>query len=146
MLKKLHWIPVEQSTVFKTATLVYTFLHTDLPRFLLHIFLPTAVLIVPGAVKVVAISLSFRSSTLLFTHLSNSLVIVLLLMLQLFGMLFFMPLPPWPLSESSLKPTCTPKHTHHSLEHPWCSPWWITPLLSLDTEICLTAFFGFVVP
>ena len=53
----------------------------------LHIFLPTAVLIVPGAVKVVVISLSYQSSTRLFINLSNSLVIVLLLMLPVFGML-----------------------------------------------------------
>ena len=71
--------------------------------------------------KVVAISLSFQSSTLLFINLSNSLVIVLRLMLPLCGMLFqmrFVPLHPWPPSESSLKPTCTPKHTHLSLDHP----------------------------
>ena len=29
----------------------------------------------------------------------------------------FVPLHPWPLSESSLKPTCTPKHIHVSLDH-----------------------------
>ena len=38
----------------------------------------------------VVISLSYQSSTLLFTNLSNSLVIVLALMLPLFGMLFQM--------------------------------------------------------
>ena len=55
---------------------------------LLHIFLPTAVCIIPGVVKVVVISLSFQSSTRLFINLSNSLVILLLLMLPLFGMLY----------------------------------------------------------
>ena len=97
VLKKLHWLPVEQHTVFKAATLVYKYLHKVFPGILPHIFLPTAVLIVPGAVKVVVISLSFQSFALLFINVSNSLVIVLLLM----------PLPPWPPSESSLKPTCT---------------------------------------
>ena len=114
VLKKLRWLPVEQRTAFKTATLVYKYLHTGFPGILLHIFLPTAVLIVPGAVKVVVIF------ALLFINLSNSLVIVLLLKLPLCGMLFlmrFVPLPPWPPSESSLKPTCTPKHTHLSLDH-----------------------------
>ena len=57
---------------------------------LLHIFLPTVVLISPSSAKGVAISLSFQSSTLLFINLSSSLVIVLLLMLPLFGMLFQM--------------------------------------------------------
>ena len=33
VLKKLHWLPVEQRTVFKTATLVYKFLHTCFPRY-----------------------------------------------------------------------------------------------------------------
>ena len=90
------------------------------PGILLHIFPPTAVLIALGAVKVVVISLSFQSSAPLFTNLSNNLVIVLRLMLPLCGMLSlmrFVPLPCWPPSESSSKPTCTPKHTHLSLDH-----------------------------
>ena len=45
VLKKLHWLPVEQRMVFKTATLVYKFLHTGFPSvfcsisFFLHQFL-----------------------------------------------------------------------------------------------------------
>ena len=54
VLKKLHCLPVEQSIVFKTVTLVYKYLHTGIPC------------------------------------------------------------PP---SENSLKPTCTPKHIHPSLNH-----------------------------
>ena len=50
MLNKLHWLPVEQCTVFKTATLVYKFLHTGFPRYFAQ-YLPTAVLIVPDAVS-----------------------------------------------------------------------------------------------
>ena len=33
VLKKLHWLPVEQCIVFKTATLVYKYLHTGFPRY-----------------------------------------------------------------------------------------------------------------
>ena len=33
VFKKLHWLPVEQRTEFKTATLVYKFLHTGFPRY-----------------------------------------------------------------------------------------------------------------
>ena len=33
VLKKLHWLPVEQRTEFKTATTVYKFLHTGFPRY-----------------------------------------------------------------------------------------------------------------
>ena len=31
--KKLHWLPVEHGSLFKTATLVYKFHHTDLPKY-----------------------------------------------------------------------------------------------------------------
>ena len=33
VLKKLQWLPVGQCMVFKTATLVYKFLHTGFPRY-----------------------------------------------------------------------------------------------------------------
>ena len=33
VLKKVHWLPVEQHMVCKTATLVYKFLHTGFPRY-----------------------------------------------------------------------------------------------------------------
>ena len=33
VLKKLHWLPVEQRMLFKTATLVYKFLHTAFPMY-----------------------------------------------------------------------------------------------------------------
>ena len=33
VLRKLHWLPVEQCTVFKTATLVYKCLYTGFPRY-----------------------------------------------------------------------------------------------------------------
>ena len=33
VLKKLHWLPVEHRSVFKTATLVYKFLHTGFPKY-----------------------------------------------------------------------------------------------------------------
>ena len=115
VLKKFHFLPVKLHIVFKTATSFFTQVFLGI---LLDIFLSTAFLIVPGAVKVVVISLSFQSSTLLFINLSNSLVILLL---PLFGMLFqmrFVPLPPKHLSESSLKFTCTLKHAHLSLDHP----------------------------
>ena len=82
VLKKLHWHFVKQCTVFKSEN-TRCFL-----GILLHIFLSTAVLTVAGTVEVMVISLSFQRSTLLFINLSNSLGIVLLLMLPLFGMFF----------------------------------------------------------
>ena len=33
VLKKLHWLPFEHRSVFKTATLVYKFLHTGFPKY-----------------------------------------------------------------------------------------------------------------
>ena len=52
-----------------------------LTSILLHIFLRTALRIVSGAFRVVVISLSFQSSTLLFINMSNSLVIVLIIII-----------------------------------------------------------------
>ena len=73
VLNKLHWLPTGQC-------LRQPHLFTSFCTWL-HIFLPSAVVIVPSAV-VVAISLSLQSSILLFINQSNSLVIVSLLMLQ----------------------------------------------------------------
>ena len=75
VLKKLHWLPVEHRSVFKTATLVYKFLHTGFPKYFAPYILPTAVPTVPGAVRVVVISLSFPSFNLQYIN-------------PLFGMLF----------------------------------------------------------
>ena len=33
ILKRLHWLPVEHGSIFKTATLVYKFLHTGFPKY-----------------------------------------------------------------------------------------------------------------
>ena len=33
VLKNLHWLPVQHRSVFKTATLVYKFLHTGFPKY-----------------------------------------------------------------------------------------------------------------
>ena len=33
VLKKLHWLPVQCHTVFKTATRVYKFLHSGIPQY-----------------------------------------------------------------------------------------------------------------
>ena len=72
VLKKLLWLPVQHRPVFnKTATLVNKFLHTGFfPSILIYISLPTAVLIVPGTVRVVVISLWFQSSNPLSINLS----------------------------------------------------------------------------
>ena len=110
VLKKLNWLPVKQSTVFKTATLDYKFFHTGFPRNFAPSLSSYSSSYSSRCGQVVVISLSFQSSTLLFINLSNSLVIVLRLMLPLFGMLFLMRFVPLP--------TCTPKYSHLSLDHP----------------------------
>ena len=83
-----------------------------------HTSLPTALPTVPCAVRVVVISLSFPSFNPQSINPLNSLVIVLLLMLPLFGMLFliiFMCSPLLPSLENASKPTFTPRHTLVSL-------------------------------
>ena len=121
VLKKLHWLPVEHRSVFKTATRFISFSTLVFPSKLLHTSLPTAVPTVPGAVRVVVISLSFPSFNPQSVNPSHILVIVLLLMLPLFEMLFlrrFVCPPLWPPSENASKPTFTPRHTLLSLTYP----------------------------
>ena len=42
----------------------------------------------------------------------------MLLLCGILSLMWFVPLHPWPPSKNSLKPTCTPKHIHPSLNHP----------------------------
>ena len=60
VLKKLLWLPVEHCSVFKTATLVYKFLHTGFPSILPHISFPT----LPGTVRVVGFPCCSKVPTL----------------------------------------------------------------------------------
>ena len=83
VFKKLNCLPVERHLFISFYTLVF-------PSILFHMSLPTTVLTVPGAVRLVVTSLSFHSSNDLFINLSNSLLVVLLLMAALFGMLCLM--------------------------------------------------------
>ena len=89
-LKKLHWLHAEHCFCFKKPHLFITFLTVSFLSILLHIFLLTVVLTVPGEVKLLEISLLFQSFILLLISLSNTLVIVLLSMLPMFGWLFLM--------------------------------------------------------
>ena len=103
----------------KQRPLFVSFCTLVFPSILLRTYLNTAVPTVPGAVRVVVISLSCPSFNSYF--LSNSLVIVLLLMLPLFGMLFlrrFVRPPLWPPSENASKPTFTPRLTLLSPTYP----------------------------
>ena len=122
----------------KQPPLFISFSTLVFPSILFHTSLPTAVPTVPGAVRVVVISLSFPSFNPQSINPSNSLVIVLLLMLPLFVMLFlrrFMCTPLLPPSENASKPTFTPRHILLSLTYPWRSPWCLDSFLSLDNEI-----------
>ena len=51
-LKKLHWLPVEHRSIFKTATLIYTSFYTlGAQNILIHIFSHTVVITIPDVVK-----------------------------------------------------------------------------------------------
>ena len=133
VLKKLHWLPVEHRSVFKIVTLVYNFLHTGFPKFLLHTSHPTAVPTVPGAVRVVVISLSFPSFNPQSINLSKSLVIVAFDAPTVWNAL------PEEISASpslaSFRKRLKPTFTHLSLTYPRCSLWCLDSFLSLDIEI-----------
>ena len=128
VLKKLHWLPVEHRSVFKTATLVHKFLHIGFPNY----FAPyissysssySTRRSQSGGNFLVILS-SFNAQSI---NLSNSLVIVLLLMLPLFGMLFLRRVPlsgllqkiPQNLPTSKIPQNLhTPRHTLLSFTYP----------------------------
>ena len=146
MFKELHWLPVEHDSVFKTATIVDKFLHTGLPKYLAP-YLSSYHSSYSTRHRVVIISLSFQSSTVLFVNLSNSLVIVLLLMHPLFGMFLwmrFVRLPPQPLSESSLNLPVHQGIPTLVLIIPWRSLWCLTSFCSWILESLIV--FGSVSP
>ena len=121
VLKNLHGFLLNIAQSLKLLPLSTSFSTLVSPSILLHTSPPTAAPTVPGAARVVVISLSFPSFNPQSINLSNSLVIVLPLMLLLFGMLFlrrFVRPPLSPPSENGSKPTSTPRHTLLSFTHP----------------------------
>ena len=144
VLKKLHWLPVEQRTVFKTATLVYKYLHTGFPRyfapylssysssystrrsqsggnfFVIPKFCPS----VHKSVKQFVNSFAFDAPTVWNAFPGEIRVSPSLASFrkQLKTYLYTKAYPP------------------QSVSFPWRSPWCLTLLMSLDTEILLTAF------
>ena len=112
VLKKLHWLPVEHRSVFKTATLVYKFLHTGFPKY----FAPYMS------------SYSSSYSTSCSQSGCNFLVIPKFQpsvhkSVKQFGHSFAFDAPLLSPSENASKPTFTPRHTLLSLTYPWRSPW-----------------------
>ena len=112
ILKQLHWLPVKYRCMFKTATLVYKFLHSGSPSY----FQPF-------------LSLSSCSYSTRHSHPDHQYLTVLITALPLVrsGTNSLMmcavqhQLSP---SERSLKLTCLQKHIPHSLScHPM-SPWY----------------------
>ena len=123
ILQKLHWLPVKYRCIFKTATLVYKFLHSGSPSYFepflsfsscpystRHSHPDRQYLTVPP----------FHSSVF---KSAKHLAIVLPLMLRRSGMTslkMFAVQHQLPLSERSLKHTCLQKPTHHSLPRHIC--------------------------
>ena len=117
ILQKLHWLPVKYHCIFKTATLVYKFLHSGSPSYF-EPFFSFSHPIVLGIVTQIVNTLQFLLSIHQSLSQPNILAIVLPLMLLRSGMTSLKKfavqhqLPP---SERSLKLTCLQKPTHHSL-------------------------------
>ena len=87
ILKQLHWIPVKYRCMFKTATLVYKFLHSGvvlLPIFN-HSYLSAVVPTVPGVVTQIINTLLFLLSAHQSSSQSNILITALPLILQIWN-------------------------------------------------------------
>ena len=111
VLKNLHWLPVEHRSVFKTATLVYKFLHTGLPKYFAPYISSYSTRRSQSGGNFFVIP-KFQPSI----HKS-----VLPSMPPLFGMLLlrrFVRPPLLPPSENGSKPTFTLRHTLLRFTHP----------------------------
>ena len=145
ILQKLHWLPVRYRCIFKTATLVYKFLHSGSPYF--EPFLSfSSVPIVLGIVTQIVNTLQFLLSIHQSSSQPNILAIVLPLMLLRSGMTslkMFVVQHQLPPSERSLKHTCLQKPTHHSLPRHICVSLvttWLCPLINANClSLCLYA-------
>ena len=123
ILQKLHWLPVRYRCIFKTATLVYKFLHSGSPSYLNRSCLLVAVPIVLDIVTQIVNTLQFLLSIRQSSSQPTISAIVLPLMLLRSGMTslkMFAVQHQLPPSERSLKHTCLQKPTHHSLPHHIC--------------------------
>ena len=105
------------------------------PGTLLPIFLIMLVVTVPRPVRVLVIYLLYQRFVHLLKRLSTSLAIALILMLLLFLMRFVNP-PQLPLSDRSLNPAPTPRHTT-TITYTWCFPCCLAPLCSFASLVML---------
>ena len=129
VLRKFHWLPVQFHSEFKLATLVYKFIHTGFPKYLLHIYPHTTILTILDVVRVLPISLMYQNFNLKFTSPLSSLVSVSPLMLPLFGIRFlktFVHHPLLPLLERNSKPISMQRlillSSFSLMASPWCRP------------------------
>ena len=137
VLKKLHWLPVEHRSVFKTATLVDKFRHSGFPKYFApyissysssyitrhnqsggnYLVIPKFQPSVHKSVKQFGYSFAFDAPTV-WNALPDEIR------------------PPlWPPSANTSKPNFTPRHTLLSLTYPWRVPWCLDSFLSLDIKI-----------
>ena len=124
ILKQLHWLPVKYRCMFKTATLVYKFLHSGSPSYFQPYLSPSSSSYSTTRSHPDCQYLTVPPQSL---SLSNILITALPLMLLESGMNSLMmcavqhQLPP---SERSLRLICMQKPIRHSLPcHP-VSPWY----------------------
>ena len=90
VLKKLHWLSAGHHSVFKTATFVCMFLHTSFSKYFASYLTFYSSSYNTRHCQSVGHFLVISNAVPLFINLSNSLVIVLLLMPPLFDNLFLM--------------------------------------------------------
>ena len=119
--KILHWLPIEHHSIFKTALLVYKFLHCGYPKYFAPFLKPRQS--VYNTHKSQADGM-FLALPLQYISLLSILASVLLMTLQKFGMICLM-MYVWPLlsthSEGSSKPISLHTHIHPNFCFPWFS-------------------------
>ena len=88
--KTLHWLPIEHCSIFKTALLVYKFLHSGYPKYFYLSLNLDVVFITHVKANLMVCCLRSHTLSLQYISLLSVLASALLMMLQRYAMTFLM--------------------------------------------------------
>ena len=122
--KTLHWLPIEYNSLFKTALLVYKFLHSGYPKYLYLSLNLDIVFITQLKAKLTVYSLRSHTLPLQYTILLSILASSLRMMLQRFGMICLM-MYARPLLTTHSEKSSKPISLHKPIHPNFCFSWFL---------------------
>ena len=128
--KILHWLPIEQRSIFKTALLVYKFLNCGQPRYFAPFLSPDKVSTTHAKAKLMVCSLRSPTSPPHYISLLSILASALLMTLQRFRMICLM-MYVRPLLSTHSEGSSKPISSHKYIRPDFCFPSFLSVALTL---------------